>query len=992
MKIKFYLLFYLLLFLTFNYIGLSIAKAEKKNVTVLFSQYVHFTLPIDILSYSEEYFKKYRDELGIEIISAKEVSLINNDSYYLYDVPSDFFRTFLPKKRKKLESQLSYSDFSINVIETWDSLILIYPDPVNELTDAFYNLLKDHHEFNVIKKIRGVPFTLQAEARDVLSGFKIERGFPEFDWKNGLAFIYRIKVKGVEKKVILFSKIFGGMKKLETAIANVKKEVRDENLLILDGGSSVITKKGEDRVGEFKKMGYELTIPDWRDLVYGWDVINKYHNEGFFKFVAVNIFDPKEEKYIFDPYTIVERNGIKIGIIGVPDPIILTEYKKPHFKDFTMIPLKKKELYSIVKELKKKVDIIILITNAEEKYDGLLKQNSGIDIILGNYGKPIADGSSYTIDLEQKKINLMHPTYIAYNARSRALSRLDLNFFKSGEKNKLTRIKHNMIPLDETVISSNDLTDEWRTKFFYERDILLPTAKDVFADQTSYKNSQFFNLCSKIVREVTDAEVSLIRKYYFTYFAGMPGEIPLYYIDDWLRRGDRIRILYLSGRDLISLIKEVKSAYLLSDPIQGVFAGIENDFVNGEAISEKEVYRLAVSHYFLEKSNIFPSLKNGLNISSKFRSKNGKFKEVKDGRWFTIHDIVTDYLKRLQKDMETRKLLLVSEKLSPKFAEIYQKEKLVAKRFDEDFKSIKLDIDREVYDVYCNKIRDLIVKKAPIVVKKVPPKFSLFKIKINEMAFNLVSTQIYNNEDLTDVRNSRVTATDQLVIGGEGDFEAVWSYMNWRYMVGTELKYSKVTLYPEGEEKVESDAKDDLVGKTEVSYNLVTGGVPVLASKLGPSLYLAYDGEFTPTAGNPREQLFQIAPGIKLYDGKYLSNLFLAEITEVDFSTGDTNTEFGILTKAELDLPIYKNVVSLDFDLDFVYFFPSGSDTSDDLEIELENKTTLEITVFRNLTVGPFVDLLFFRGKLNNQNGVNFMVGIEVDYSKIWKPFYERLF
>ncbi|MGX7244547.1 bifunctional metallophosphatase/5'-nucleotidase [Enterococcus quebecensis] len=64
------------------------------------------------------------------------------------------------------------------------------------------------------------------------------------------------------------------------------------------------------------KLGFDVMVPGNHDFDYGIDFLKRQVNAFNGKYLCANVLD-LEDRLIFDPYTIIERGNIKVGIIGV---------------------------------------------------------------------------------------------------------------------------------------------------------------------------------------------------------------------------------------------------------------------------------------------------------------------------------------------------------------------------------------------------------------------------------------------------------------------------------------------------------------------------------------------------------------------------------------------------------------------------------------------------------------------------------------------------
>ncbi|MCA9562741.1 MAG: hypothetical protein KC561_04585, partial [Myxococcales bacterium] len=69
------------------------------------------------------------------------------------------------------------------------------------------------------------------------------------------------------------------------------------------------------------------------------------------------------------------------------------------------------------------------------------------------------------------------------------------------------------------------------------------------------------------------------------------------------------------------------------------------------------------------------------------------------------------------------------------------------------------------------------------------------------------------------------------------------------------------------------------------------------------------------------------------------------------------------------------------------YFLPSDLDTTDDLSLLLEAKLSFSVPIVGQLALETFVDTLWFRGQLpqNNDIGLSLIVGAGFRYDDIFR-------
>ena len=79
---------------------------------------------------------------------------------------------------------------------------------------------------------------------------------------------------------------------------------------------------GEPVSAVFKEMGVELSAVGNHEFDWGVDRISKYAEDGGFTFVCTNIYDIRTNEPVdwAEPFAIIEKEGVKVGFIGLATP------------------------------------------------------------------------------------------------------------------------------------------------------------------------------------------------------------------------------------------------------------------------------------------------------------------------------------------------------------------------------------------------------------------------------------------------------------------------------------------------------------------------------------------------------------------------------------------------------------------------------------------------------------------------------------------------
>jgi len=98
---------------------------------------------------------------------------------------------------------------------------------------------------------------------------------------------------------------------------------KENDLLILDGGNFFqghplgIVDSGKTIIKWMNKIKYDAMVPGQYDFLFGYENLLNLSSIAEFPIIASNIFYSDNNQHVFKPYSIVEIQEVKIGIIGI---------------------------------------------------------------------------------------------------------------------------------------------------------------------------------------------------------------------------------------------------------------------------------------------------------------------------------------------------------------------------------------------------------------------------------------------------------------------------------------------------------------------------------------------------------------------------------------------------------------------------------------------------------------------------------------------------
>ncbi|RIN53202.1 5'-nucleotidase C-terminal domain-containing protein [Staphylococcus simulans] len=151
-----------------------------------------------------------------------------------------------------------------------------------------------------------------------------------------------------------------GMAKLKT----VKQQENPD--LMLDSGDAFQglpisnNTKGADMANAMNEVGYDAMAVGNHEFDFGVEQAQKYKEQLNFPILSANTY--KDGKLMFDPYTIMNKNGINYGIIGVTTPETAVKTHPDNIKGVTFtepIPA----VQNIMNQIKAQTDIFVILSH-----------------------------------------------------------------------------------------------------------------------------------------------------------------------------------------------------------------------------------------------------------------------------------------------------------------------------------------------------------------------------------------------------------------------------------------------------------------------------------------------------------------------------------------------------------------------------------------------------------------------------------------------------
>ncbi|MCB1122290.1 MAG: bifunctional metallophosphatase/5'-nucleotidase [Verrucomicrobiae bacterium] len=442
--------------------------------------------------------------------------------------------------------------------------------------------------------------------------------------------------------------LIGGAPQIATLVDQIRAQ---ENLVFLfDSGdifTGILSKLTEGAVPMemMITMGYDAMAIGNHEFEYGWESFAEQKNRLPFPVLGANMFYQDTGRRYAQPYTIVERDGFRIGVVGIMGQDAGTAIIPSHVAGVDV-----REPIAVVQEwvnkLRSEVDLVLALTHqgktapmqtddeahpeiqrgieADIKMAGAVK---GLDVLLGGH----ADAGTEQEVVHPETGTLIMQTY----GQGTRLGQLKL-MVDTGLK-KILWHEGKLIPVISNELKPHPVV---AAKLAHYRALFPELQKTVFHAEhrlsRSYnEESDLGNLYADILKEITDSQIAFINSGALR--KDLPeGPVPLADLMDSFPFTDEVVILEMTGAQITSVLEQsltlergvlqvsgLKLDYDLSRPSGHRVVSVKVD----EKVLRKEgIYKVGTIEILAQGADLYSAFANSRRITP--RGSQAKFADV----------------------------------------------------------------------------------------------------------------------------------------------------------------------------------------------------------------------------------------------------------------------------------------------------------------------------------------------------------------------------
>lgn len=422
----------------------------------------------------------------------------------------------------------------------------------------------------------------------------------------------------------------GGFAHLLSRIREIRVSQGRGNVLLVHGGDTFSDDllgnltEGQAIIEMMNRMAYDFAALGNHDFDYGWQRTQALQGIANFPMRGANVIvEATGEPFLGDPVRVLERAGLKIGLVAIGY----------HNTDQTTNPKNVKGLRftdgvqaarRYVERLREQADVVVIVSHQGTEVDELLARRvDGIDLIVG--------GHSHDLFSEAKKVG---GTWIVQSFSSAAvLGQVDLSV-EDGRITDLDFTAH-LLWNDEIAPDADmqRLVERQREEHVDRLSKVIGRADDYISRQ--YKSESPFDvLVGQILCEHTGADAAMLPGVGYGVTL-KPGPIHREDLIHLLPHGAKVATVELSGEQIRRILEQSATNLKPADPMDTVGGLIQTAhmrwtadlrkplggrisdvFIRDERLQPEKHYTVVIKSGMLEGLHRYKTFSEGRNVES----------------------------------------------------------------------------------------------------------------------------------------------------------------------------------------------------------------------------------------------------------------------------------------------------------------------------------------------------------------------------------------
>lgn len=386
-------------------------------------------------------------------------------------------------------------------------------------------------------------------------------------------------------------------------MARLLKEVRkasSDSVLAFDCGDTIhgthtaVQTEGEALVPILNAMKFDAWTAHW-EFAYGPQRLKEIAGELSYPLLAINCYDKATGELVFDPYTIREAGGLRVGVIGIAATIV-DKTMPASFSEGIALTLGNEELPGTIEKLRREeeVDLIVLISHLGFPQEmKLAREVDGIDVLL----------SGHTHNRIYSPARVNDTLVIQSGCHGSFLGRLDLTV----EDGRVTDYDHALIVVEEAIDPDPEVQQLVEDVLAPHRRELARIVGETATPLNRYRvlEATMDNLLLQSMRELTGAQLAFSNGW--RYGAPIPpGPITMDDLWNIIPVDPPVSTCRLTGDELRSMLEENLERTFSRDPYEQMGGYVKRCLGLNLYFKMENPYGTRICELFVEGKRVRP--------------------------------------------------------------------------------------------------------------------------------------------------------------------------------------------------------------------------------------------------------------------------------------------------------------------------------------------------------------------------------------------------
>lgn len=263
---------------------------------------------------------------------------------------------------------------------------------------------------------------------------------------------------------------------------------------------------------------------------------------------------------------------------------------------------------------------------------------------------------------------------------------------------------------------------------------------------------------------------------------------------------------------------------------------------------------------------------------------------------------------------------------------------------------------------------------AAVTVTPSTLKANLRRAALEVSSVNVSNAKAYENSPITEL-----STDSQTLIKGVFDFVLEYNQDKLRWNNGLFMEYGKTKIKPADGPTETNENSDKILLYSDYAYKAYKYDTIYF----GPMLNVEYQTEFTRNDDAPRHKALRGKAGITLFDGTIIKDLYIAAVGEYDMTYSEHVSKMAgeIGWRFEYDV---REGVKLSTDGYYRDYFSYSEYIGTDLKYDLNAKARMDVKLFGNFTMGPYISYRQGEARETSLTGRNIGIGISLGYNNVY--------